>query len=125
MLRPDNATQDVDCAGCTACCRRELVVLQPFESPVGYRTKENINPLSGKPERVLEHRENGDCVYLGEGGCTIYERRPAMCRGFSCAGLVRSLSAQIPRQLRRKMLRDGRLDAAVWDAGSRRLQAQP
>ncbi len=32
----------------------------------------------------LAKKENDDCVYLGPNGCTIYERRPIVCRSFDC-----------------------------------------
>jgi Fe-S-cluster containining protein len=35
----------------------------------------------------LNRRDNGECVYLGEEGCTIYQRRPAVCRSFDCRSL--------------------------------------
>ncbi len=38
----------------------------------------------------LKRRPNGACIYLGETGCTIYERRPEMCRIFHCGEWFRS-----------------------------------
>ena len=33
---------------------------------------------------LLATEANGQCVYLGASGCTIYERRPLLCRSFDC-----------------------------------------
>lgn len=32
----------------------------------------------------LPQRADGTCAYLGDAGCTIYERRPRVCAGFDC-----------------------------------------
>lgn len=50
----------------------------------------------------LKVTAEGDCVYLGEGGCTIYERRPWLCRIFDCRehhGLPRAERRRIEKQL--------------------------
>jgi hypothetical protein len=39
------------------------------------------------PERGglrLRKRPDGGCIHLGPDGCTVYENRPAACRGFDC-----------------------------------------
>jgi Fe-S-cluster containining protein len=72
------------CAGCTLCCRgRQAVVIVPGVDRDDY----DIQTVNGYA--LLAHRPNGDCVYLGPGGCTIYERRPAVCRMFDCRELAR------------------------------------
>ncbi len=39
----------------------------------------------------LRERPNGDCVLLGQGGCTVYPVRPPQCRTFPfCSHLLRS-----------------------------------
>lgn len=37
---------------------------------------------------VIRHEADGYCTHLDRGtqGCTIYEKRPATCRGFDCRG---------------------------------------
>lgn len=42
---------------------------------------------------VLQAAENGDCSYLGEGGCSIHysDYFPVSCKGFDC----RSLYAEV------------------------------
>ena len=33
---------------------------------------------------MLLHKDNMDCIYLGNDGCTIWDRAPAMCKEFDC-----------------------------------------
>jgi Fe-S-cluster containining protein len=70
----------VPCNGCTACCRNEVVLLsvEHGDDPDRYVT----DMLVGGP--ALRHKENGECVYLGEVGCTIHETVPYACRMFDC-----------------------------------------
>jgi len=35
-------------------------------------------------KRCLPKRPDGACIYLGDTGCTIYEKRPQACRAFDC-----------------------------------------
>lgn len=77
--------------------------------------------------RVVKHRENGDCTFLGSAGCTLpYETRPLICRlypfEYSEAGVAEELASGCPRHL----LSDGvdladaldmkRNDAERWHA---------
>jgi len=32
----------------------------------------------------LAKRDDGSCLYLEDGQCSIYDRRPATCSGFDC-----------------------------------------
>jgi Fe-S-cluster containining protein len=43
-----------------------------------------VTKAGGKPEIFLKKTAAGACVYLGPAGCTIYERRPVVCRDFDC-----------------------------------------
>jgi Fe-S-cluster containining protein len=72
------------CGGCRLCCRgRQAVLLVPGVDDLASYEIQTI-----KSHAVLAHQSNGDCVYLGSGGCTIYERRPALCRLFDCRELA-------------------------------------
>ena len=97
--------EPVRCNGCTACCRGgHQVQLVPGEDPKQYETQ--VEPVLPEDQdapwalRVpfeklraevaaryrdagvthvsfnLRRKENSDCWYLGERGCTIYHRRP-------------------------------------------------
>lgn len=78
---------DVPCNGCTLCCNGEAIILNPEQ---GDRISAyHVQRWHGLWR--LQLRPNGDCVYLGPSGCTIWKRRPAMCRVFDCRGLVRQI----------------------------------
>lgn len=73
----------IPCDGCIACCQDEIIFLKPEhgDRPQGYRCM----IIDGK--WALARKPNGDCTYLGEGGCTIHERRPSVCRMTDCRRL--------------------------------------
>ena len=66
----------LDCAGCTLCCQGDLVPLTKSDDPDLYETQE----IGG--QAFLAHRD-GSCVYLN-GGCTIHDRKPFLCRQYDC-----------------------------------------
>ena len=71
---------DVPCNGCTACCHGPIV-LQPAhgDDPSQYET------VSDSAWGVkLAQKPDGSCHYLVPGGCSIWNRRPAVCRAFDC-----------------------------------------
>lgn len=79
------------CAACVLCCRADAVRLLPEDDAGSYLTEPH-DTMPG--ERMLAHRANGDCVYLDRaaGGCSIYERRPLMCRHMDCRLIALALS---------------------------------
>lgn len=82
---------DVPCNGCTRCCEGDAVRLLPGDDFGAYQTE----PHPWLPgERMLAHKDNGDCIYLGEAGCTIHERRPQMCREMDCRLIAASMSGR-------------------------------
>lgn len=88
LTRPVRDLPPLVCGGCTLCCKRSIVALIPdLDEPASTYETDKIASV-----HVLKHKENGDCIYLGPGGCTIYERRPAVCREFDCRGLARRYS---------------------------------
>ena len=109
----------VPCNGCRACCINDMIVLHPEcgDDPAAYETVETINPLTGEPALMLAHRPNGECVYLGERGCTIHERAPAICKGFDC----RKQFAGMTRNERRAYLKVGLLSKEKLAEGRKRL----
>jgi hypothetical protein len=70
------------CNGCVECCYHHRVDFDPALEP-----PENLRHLDyhmeGK-DAVLNKRENGACVHLGERGCTVYEHRPRACLAYDC-----------------------------------------
>jgi Fe-S-cluster containining protein len=119
-LRTDPHT-DVPCAGCTECCRSgQGLVLHPElgDDVESYQRKIAGHRDDGEPVFVLATNEQRACVYLGETGCTIYERRPHLCRSFDC----RKHYLILPRQDRDNLVRIGLSSRAVFNAGRSRLK---
>lgn len=117
---------NVPCAGCTACCKADLVMLHPEmgDRPETYETFMATNPLTGERGLALKHKPTGGCYYLGEKGCMIHGRAPAVCRTFDCRQLYKDLFS-IPRPDRRRLMRkvrsEGLLSDDVMKAGRDRL----
>ncbi len=84
-------TGSVPCGDCRMCCENELVPLRDEE--VGYEV-EMVGGL-----RFLAH--NGrKCFYLTQEGCSIYARRPMICREFDCRVIAAKISKSKARKLR-------------------------
>jgi Fe-S-cluster containining protein len=116
-------TANVPCAGCTACCTFDLIMLHPEmgDRASDYLTMPVTNPLTGEPGLALQHKKRGGCIYLGEGGCTIHGRAPAICREFDCRRFYRDTYMTTPRPERRRWLREGLIGKDVIEAGKSRL----
>jgi hypothetical protein len=117
---PSSGKTDVPCGGCTECCKsNQGLFLHPDQG----------DEVESYQHRVIEDRnENsvfllsttpaGACVYLGPSGCTIYERRPLLCRSFDC----RKHYLILPRQDRDNLVRLGLSSRAVFNAGRARVR---
>lgn len=82
-------TATVPCNGCTLCCQGDAIRLLPEDDPSQYQTV----PHDWMPgQLMLDHKKNGDCIYLGETGCTIHDRKPLMCREMDCRTLAQRLT---------------------------------
>jgi len=81
------SASNVPCGGCTACCKKQHIMLfvEEGDDPKEYKLKkELLRDSSGVLRPVVAQKENGDCVYLGEQGCTIHASRPHICRTYDC-----------------------------------------
>ena len=76
-----------------------------------------LTGLTGKLAVMLKKKENGDCVYLGPDGCTIWDRAPYLCRVFDC----RTWYQRFSRKQRKHLLAIGELDPEIIRAGRQRL----
>lgn len=81
-----------------------------------YRTR-RVTGKAGESVFLLETTAEGACIYLGEKGCTIYERRPLICRSFDC----RKHYLILPRQDRDNLVQLKLSSRAVFNAGRARL----
>jgi hypothetical protein len=109
----------VPCNGCIECCRSgQGLFLHPEQGDDvdSYRTRA-VTGSAGETVFLLETTAEGACVYLGERGCTIYERRPVLCRSFDC----RKHYLMLPRQDRDNLVRLQLSSRAVFNAGRARL----
>jgi uncharacterized protein len=106
---------DVPCNGCTLCCREEAIFLHPEDGDVveSYDVQEMDHPLKPGRAFMLKKGADGNCIYLKDGGCSIYERRPIICRKFDC----RKLFLRFGRAERRLMVKRGMADQDVFDRG--------
>jgi Fe-S-cluster containining protein len=112
---------EVTCGGCTECCRtNQGLFLHPEQGDdvQSYDVQVRIDPVSGNRVYLLATTENGACVYLGSTGCTIYGRRPLLCRTFDC----RKHYLILPRQDRDNLVRLSLSSRAVFNAGRSRLK---
>ena len=70
--------------------------------------------INGRQIFVLRRQPNGDCIYL-DGGCTIHDRAPTVCRVYDCAAAYRmwghhEAKQRMPRKIlkrARKLLKSG------------------
>ena len=115
------ATPDrpVPCNGCRECCRGDMISLKLHlgDKVEDYRCHQEVNPVTNHLDWVLDHKPNGDCVYLGATGCTIHDRAPVVCREFDCRLVFKALT----RNQRREWVKNGAIKQSVFDAARKRL----
>lgn len=108
-------TTHVPCNGCTLCCQGDAIRLLPEDRAPDYQTAAHPY-LPGA--LMLAHKPNGECLYLGEAGCTIHGRAPSLCRSADC----RSLAARFDYESAKKLHLMGRIDFRVWSKGLELVQ---
>ena len=82
-------TNDVPCNGCVLCCKSDIIRLLSEDKPDEYDTISH--PLL-KGQLMLNHKDNGDCVYLRSYGCSINNRKPQMCREMDCRIIAQNMT---------------------------------
>lgn len=66
---------------------------------------------------MLAKKENSkDCYYLGDDGCTIYDKRPKMCREMDCRVIAMRMSFTQARKTKG-------FPIEVWNKGRELLKA--
>jgi Fe-S-cluster containining protein len=121
--------EPVPCRGCTACCKRECILLLPehgddvssYENIPAPLTDKAKEALGGAEYRSIPQKENGDCFYLTATGCSIWERAPYLCRTFDC----RRAALMYPKKEQRRLIKAGVLDREILQAGLDRVNSLP
>jgi Fe-S-cluster containining protein len=109
---------DVPCNGCTRCCHGDAVRIMPHEDASQWLTE----PHPYQPgARMLAHKANDDCVYLGPAGCTIHPNKPEQCRTMDCRNLAREISFTNARKLAAR----NALPMPIWQRGKELLAGKP
>ena len=111
----------VPCGKCRLCCQTMIVPLSREEVESGEYLWAWITKRDGtRLGQALQRKPNGDCVYLGESGCTIHDRAPHVCRRFSCMDLI----LKTDRAGRRKAIKSGELPKSLFDRGRELLKLE-
>ena len=109
----------VPCNGCRACCEHEAVILHPDKGDDVATYDTMPVPGAAIPGVMLKHKPDGSCTYLGESGCTIYERRPYLCRLYDC----RKFFISMTNREKRRLLEMNPLYQKEFDAAKARLDS--
>ncbi len=83
----EDASADVPCGSCTACCRSsQFVLIEPEDLARNHIDAELLVAAIGLPSgfHVMGYDENGHCPMLVDDRCSIYENRPRTCRTYDC-----------------------------------------
>lgn len=78
-------TKAPPCGTCNACCRAGYEV--DLRRGDDFTLAHHAN-ADGIP--ILDHAADGACVYLVDGACSVYERRPQACREYDCRAFAYS-----------------------------------
>ena len=120
-MQPIKIEAIVPCDGCVRCCIKDAVRILPHEDSTQYETEKH--PYI-KDSLMLAHKENGECVYLGEfkngysvRGCTIHLARPEQCRTMDCRNIAKNMSYTQVRKMH--------FQIAVWRKGKELIDELP
>lgn len=87
----------LNCGGCRKCCLGDKIMLLPGDDPSQFKTVAEGGRL------VLQRGFDGNCVYLGATGCSIYGAQPKMCQAMDCRRYARDVQ-RLPFAERAKRL---------------------
>lgn len=110
----------VPCGSCHACCHSPVEVQPQFgDDPDLYELAISVD--SSAPNRhtmiTLNRKPDGSCYALKNGRCSIWDKRPMICRGFDC----RKLFVMHTKEERRTLVALKYFKQAIFDAGKKRL----
>lgn len=97
---------NVPCNGCTLCCLGDAIRILPQDDPSQYQTV----PHDHFPgQLMLDHKPNGECVYLTSDGCGIHGSKPIMCVEMDCR--------RVAKTIKKRDLKRYNLPLRVWNKG--------
>ena len=97
---------NVPCNGCTLCCLSDAIRILPEDDASKYQTMPHEH-FTG--HLMLDHKPNGECLYLTNNGCGIHDHKPTMCREMDCRRIFKSVKK---RELKRY-----NVPVRVWNKG--------
>lgn len=109
-------TRRVACGDCHLCCLGDTILLHPEMGDMEGDYEIEKSPFGP----MLAHKSNMECYALGENGCTIYDKRPGICKEFDCADLIRRTT----RPERKRMVKAGAIDKRVLKQGAKLFRQQ-
>jgi Fe-S-cluster containining protein len=112
------ALGNVPCNGCRACCLHDMIPLMPERGDLIWTYEHEVLATATGPTAVLQCGKTRECIYLGQDGCTIHDRAPAICRAFDCRDLFHSKT----RAERLTMIKSGMVANEIFSAGRERLK---
>ena len=112
---------DVPCDGCRLCCIGDAVRLlkNDFLEDGTPKYKTEPHPL-GNTYLMIAHKENTECIYLDEEGCTVHADKPQMCSEMDCRNIASNVSFTQARQFVKK----GMLRQSIWEKGKELIKAE-
>lgn len=118
LLERITTSDPVPCGTCTACCRgrTEVHILTDHGDRIEDYDRLQVHLPTGR--MMLSFKDNGDCAYLEDGKCSIYDKRPAVCRAFDCR---RERYAFNEKSRREMAIQYKVFSREIFEAGAERL----
>ena len=101
-----SANGNVPCNGCTLCCLNDAIRILPEDDASKYQTVPHEHFIG---HLMLDHKPNGECVYLTNNGCGIHDTKPTMCREMDCRRIFKSV--------KQRNLKRYNIPMRVWNKG--------
>ena len=81
---------ELNCGDCYACCKNQDIWIREDMGDDLNLYETEIK--EGKP--IIKLGLDGNCMYLVQGKCSIYDNRPIVCSGFDCRFLFRTMDKE-------------------------------
>lgn len=93
------------CYECGVCCKLFMINLTEAEYKSGsYKTQfDAFEPMDDFVEaemcgaNIIEQKEDGSCIYVNNGNCSIHDKRPQACRAFFCESKNKDFAGMIEK----------------------------